>query len=141
MLYTYRLYLGQKAHPTRWSTFPAKKVHESLIKLWDWIKVARYSFSGPIPPKFENKLRRHKQSFGKIATTVIFFVESLVWLLMVTRSNYLCMARIVQLNCPQAEIMAVDSQSDLKILLKLWLQIEFETRSFVTMTIRKSVLF
>ena len=35
------------------------------------IKVARYSFSGPIPPKFEHKLRRHKQSFGKIATTVV----------------------------------------------------------------------
>ena len=35
------------------------------------IKVARYSFSGPIPPKFEHKLRRHKQSFVKIATTVV----------------------------------------------------------------------
>ena len=34
------------------------------------IKVARYSFPGPIPPKFEHKLRRHKQSFEKIATTV-----------------------------------------------------------------------
>ena len=33
-------------------------------------KVARYSFPGPIPPKFEHKLRRHKQSFEKIATTV-----------------------------------------------------------------------
>ena len=35
------------------------------------VKVARYSFSGPIPPKFEHKLRRHKQSFGKIATPVV----------------------------------------------------------------------
>ena len=35
------------------------------------IKVARYSFSGPIHPKFEHKLRRHKQSFGKIATPVV----------------------------------------------------------------------
>ena len=35
------------------------------------VKVARYSFSGPIPPKFEHKLRRHKQSFAKIATTVL----------------------------------------------------------------------
>ena len=35
------------------------------------LKVARYSFSGPIPPKFEHKLRCHKQSFGKIATTVV----------------------------------------------------------------------
>ena len=33
--------------------------------------VARYSFSGSIPPKFENKLRRHKQRFGKIATTIV----------------------------------------------------------------------
>ena len=35
------------------------------------LKVARYSFSGSIPPKFEQKLRRHKQRFGKIATTVV----------------------------------------------------------------------
>ena len=35
------------------------------------IKVARYSFSGSIPPKFERKLRRHKQRFGKINTTVV----------------------------------------------------------------------
>ena len=35
------------------------------------IKVARYSFSGPIAPKFEHKLRRHKQSFGNIATTFV----------------------------------------------------------------------
>ena len=34
-------------------------------------KVARYSFSGSIPPKFEHKLRRKIQSFGKIATTVV----------------------------------------------------------------------
>ena len=35
------------------------------------VKVARYSFSGSIPPKSEHKLRRQKQSFGKIATTVV----------------------------------------------------------------------
>ena len=35
------------------------------------VKLGRYSFSGSIPPKFEHKLRRHKQSFGKIATTVV----------------------------------------------------------------------
>ena len=35
------------------------------------IKVARYSFSGSIPPKFERKLRRYKQKFGKINTTVV----------------------------------------------------------------------
>ena len=34
-------------------------------------KVARYGFSGSIPPKFEHKLRHQKQSFGKIATTVV----------------------------------------------------------------------
>ena len=34
-------------------------------------KVARYSFSGSIPPKFEHKLRRHKQGFGKVVTTVV----------------------------------------------------------------------
>ena len=35
------------------------------------IKVARYSFSGSIPSKFEHQLRRHKQRFGQIATTVV----------------------------------------------------------------------
>ena len=38
---------------------------------WLPIKVARYSFSESIPPKFERKLPRHKQSFGKIATIVV----------------------------------------------------------------------
>ena len=33
--------------------------------------MARYSFSRSIPPKFERKLRRHKQGFGKIDTTVV----------------------------------------------------------------------
>ena len=37
----------------------------------DALKLARYSFPGPIPPKFEHKLRRYKQSFEKIATTVV----------------------------------------------------------------------
>ena len=35
------------------------------------LKVAGYSFSGSIPPKFEHKLSCHKQRFGKIATTVL----------------------------------------------------------------------
>ena len=35
------------------------------------VKVARYSFSGSIPTKFEHKLRRQKQSFGKSGTTVV----------------------------------------------------------------------
>ena len=42
--------------------------------------MARYSFSGWIPAKFEHKLRRHKQSFGKIATTVVLDKdENLSW--------------------------------------------------------------
>ena len=35
------------------------------------MKMPGYSFSGSIPAKFEHKLRRHKQTFGKIATTVV----------------------------------------------------------------------
>ena len=33
--------------------------------------VARYSILQSIPPKFEHKLRRHKERFGKIATTIV----------------------------------------------------------------------
>ena len=48
--------------------------------LHDNFKVARYSFSRSIPPKFELKLRRHKQSFGKITTTVVLDKdENLLW--------------------------------------------------------------
>ena len=44
------------------------------------MKVPRYSFSGSIPAKFEHKLRRHKQTFGKIATTVVLEKdENLSW--------------------------------------------------------------
>ena len=44
------------------------------------MKVARYNFSGSIPAKFEHKLRRHKQTFGKIATTVVLDKdENLLW--------------------------------------------------------------
>ena len=36
------------------------------------MQMAQYSFSETIPAKFEHKLvRRHKQTFGKIATTVV----------------------------------------------------------------------
>ena len=35
------------------------------------MKAARYSFSWSIPAEFEHKLLRHKQTFGKIATTVV----------------------------------------------------------------------
>ena len=44
------------------------------------VKVARYSLSGSIPPKFERKLRRHKQRLGKINTTVVLDKdENLLW--------------------------------------------------------------
>ena len=33
--------------------------------------MAGYSFSGSRPPKFENKLRRHKQRLGKIANKIV----------------------------------------------------------------------
>ena len=56
----------------------AAKLHSDLTALQEWaqkwqikFKVARYSFSGSIPPKFEHKLRRQKQSLGKSATTVV----------------------------------------------------------------------
>ena len=39
------------------------------------LKVARYSFSRSIPPKFERKLRHHKQGFAKIDTTVVLDKE------------------------------------------------------------------
>ena len=46
--------------------------NELKVQKWfSWLKVARYSFSRSIPPKFERKLRRHKQRFGKIDTTVV----------------------------------------------------------------------
>ena len=35
------------------------------------LKVARYSFSGSIPPKCERELRRHLQRFGEINSTVV----------------------------------------------------------------------
>ena len=45
-----------------------------------WVKVARYSFSGSIPPKFEHKLNRHKQRFGKLVTTFLLGEdENLLW--------------------------------------------------------------
>ena len=35
------------------------------------LQEARQGFSGSVPPMFGHKLRRHKQRFGKIATTVV----------------------------------------------------------------------
>ena len=40
-----------------------------------WLmKMTRYSFSGSIPAKFKHKPRRHKQPFGKTATTVVLCI-------------------------------------------------------------------
>ena len=47
-----------------------KKYRKELLDNYS-IKVARYSFSGSIPPKFKHKLRRQNRSFGKIAATVV----------------------------------------------------------------------
>ena len=45
-----------------------------------WVKVARYSFSGSIPPNFEHKFNRQKQRFGKIVTTILLDEdENLLW--------------------------------------------------------------
>ena len=53
--------------------------------------MARYSFSGSMPPKFEHKLRRRKQRFGKIATTVLLDKDFLseVSCLQVKASHYI----------------------------------------------------
>ena len=41
------------------------------------LKGASYNFSGSIPPEFENKLpvHHHKQRFGKIATTITYYIQ------------------------------------------------------------------
>ena len=51
-----------------------------FISAMSHVKMARYSFLEWIPPKFERKLRRHKQRFGKINTTVVLDKdETLLW--------------------------------------------------------------
>ena len=42
-----------------------------FISSFNVFKVARYSFSGSIPRKVDHNLRRQKQRFGKIATTIV----------------------------------------------------------------------
>ena len=49
----------------------ARQVARLLLPVFPYLKVARHILSCPIPPKFEHKPRRHKESFGKIATTVV----------------------------------------------------------------------
>ena len=59
-------------------------------------KVVRHSFSGPIPPKFEHKLRRHKQSFGKIAITVVLDEdENLSWSVLQWRYFLFCLQQYI----------------------------------------------
>ena len=53
------------------------------------IKVARYSFSGSIPPKFEHKLRRYKQRFGKTATTFVLDKDENFVMIRVTMTSEL----------------------------------------------------
>ena len=63
-------------HPVKVTSF--EKQIENIKILC--VKVAQFSLSGSIPPKFEHKLRRHKQRFGKIATSVVWDKdENLLW--------------------------------------------------------------
>jgi len=74
--------VGNSCWLTPWSPYLWLTITLSLSQIaGSWVlKVARYSFSRPIPPKFEHKLRRHKQSFEKIATTVVLDKdENLLW--------------------------------------------------------------
>ena len=61
--YTFRIFLQQRAQKFGRFLFVHILSHR--------FKVARYTFSRSVPPKFERKLRRHKQRFGKIDTTVV----------------------------------------------------------------------
>ena len=74
--------LVSSPHPNRRSVRDALYIacEYSIFSLLLVVKVARYSFSKSIPPKFERKLRRHKQRFGKIDTTVVLDkYETLLW--------------------------------------------------------------
>ena len=52
----------------------------NISKQFKLIKVARYSFSGSIPPKFERKPRRYLQRFWEINTTVVLEKdETFLW--------------------------------------------------------------
>ena len=58
----------------RWLRFQRDRYQVCNNDNWK-LKVARCSFSRSILPKFERKLRRHKQRFGKIDTTVVLDKE------------------------------------------------------------------
>ena len=47
------------------------RAHDHALSDDALLKVARYSFSRSIPLKFERKLLRHKQRFGKIDNRVV----------------------------------------------------------------------
>ena len=68
---------------TRLMSPPREQFRDSWPKHTEkinYIKVARYSFSESIPFKFEHKLRRPKQRFVKLATTVVLDKdENLLW--------------------------------------------------------------
>ena len=63
-IYTFNRFFGNK---------PNEICSHLSEKAWKdkFVKVARYSFSGSMSPKFEHKLRHHKQRFGKIANTIV----------------------------------------------------------------------
>ena len=42
-----------------------------IVKSVILFHVTRWGFSGSIPLKFERRLRRHEQRFGKITTTTV----------------------------------------------------------------------
>ena len=66
-MYSQNVYQNQRVLRSSIYTEPVLTSREEC----NAFKVARCSFSGSISPKFEHKLRRHKQRFGKIATTVV----------------------------------------------------------------------
>ena len=52
---------------------------DNILLICRILKVARYSFSGPIPSTFEHKLRRQKTKFWKNCTVVLDKDENLLW--------------------------------------------------------------
>ena len=73
---SWRVKKKKSAH--RYKTF--RPIDTIVIGKVIHVKVARYSFLEWIPPTFERKLRRHKQRFGQINTTVVLDKdETLLW--------------------------------------------------------------
>ena len=65
--------LSQVAQMFTKQSFTKRKEGHTMqqYRVYWHMKVARYSFSGSIPPKFERKLCHHKQTFRKITTSCI----------------------------------------------------------------------